>query len=399
MPEKVGDDILIKIDGHILLQYFKFVMRGRNMKKVFIHAYAAGNLGDDLLIRILCERYPKVHFKICADESYKERFKDIGNLSVYSPADKYVRLIDKVINRIKSTDRGFWKLLLKTSYATVHIGGSVFVQHHDDFGAAFRLDEELSARSKRIYVVGANFGPYTDEQYYRKYYELLQCYEGVCFRDRYSWGLFQELTNVVYAPDVVFNYKADISASEKKQVLISVIDMKNRTGKWGISQYDQSYKKFIVNLADEYIKRGYHVKFISFCKFQGDESAIEEIITLAGDWQKGRVSACYYEQDISQCIRSFAESEVIIGTRFHSVVLGWLMKKKVLPIVYDSKTKHMLEDNDCSFYLELSELDQDAGQIVQKIEEMKVLDIESLVIESAKQFQILDKVLSNEENI
>ncbi|MGC4019348.1 MAG: polysaccharide pyruvyl transferase family protein [Muricomes sp.] len=196
------------------------------MKKVFIHAYTAGNLGDDLLIRLLCDRYPKVHFRICADESYKERFKDIDNILVYSPSDKSVRLADKLINKIKHTDRGFWKFLLKTSYATVHIGGSVFVQHQDDFSAAFHLDEELSARSKRIYVVGANFGPYTDEQYYLKYHELLKRYEGICFRDKYSWELFQELPNAMYAPDVVFNYKTNVSVPEKRQVLISLIDMK-----------------------------------------------------------------------------------------------------------------------------------------------------------------------------
>ena len=84
------------------------------MKKVFIHAYAAGNLGDDLLIRILCERYPRVQFRIFADHTYKERFKDICNLSVYSPEDRYVRVMDRIAGGVKHTDRGFWKWMLKT---------------------------------------------------------------------------------------------------------------------------------------------------------------------------------------------------------------------------------------------------------------------------------------------
>lgn len=362
------------------------------MKKVFIHAYTAGNLGDDLLIRILCERYPKVHFRIWADESYRERFKDIDNLSVYSSLNKYVRIIDRVIDRIKHTDRGFWKLLLKSSYATVHIGGSVFVQHQEDFSTAFHVDEELSVRSKRIYVVGANFGPYTDEQYYLKYHELLQRYEGVCFRDKYSWKLFQDLSNVMYSPDVAFNYKADISVHEKRQVLISLIDMKERTGKWGINQYDSSYKKFIVNLVSRYIQKGYHIKFISFCRFQGDEEAIQEVI-LAGCWPEGQFSTCYYDQNLSQCMESFAESEIIIGTRFHSVVLGWLMRKKVLPIVYDRKTRNMLEDNEYPFYLELDELEQDVSRVIQEIDKMEIMDIDKLVSKAQRQFQALDNVL------
>ncbi len=367
------------------------------MKSVFIHAYTAGNLGDDLLIRILCERYPKVHFRIYADESYKERFKDIGNLSVYSPSDKRVGFVDMAISKVKHTDMGFWKLLIKTSYATVHIGGSVFVQHQDDFGLAFQLDEGLRARSRRLYVVGANFGPYTDEQYYRQYYELLQKYEGVCFRDRYSQRLFHKLPNVTYAPDVAFNYKADVSVPEKKQVLISVIDMKDRKGKWGISQYDRPYKRFIVNLADGYIKQGYHIKFISFCKYQGDEEAIKEIIALAEGWEKEQVSTCFYDKNLLQCIKSFAESEIIIATRFHSLVLGWLMGKKVLPVVYDRKTKHVLEDNECSSYLKLDDLEQNISQVIQKIEELKVMDIKNLVSEAEGQFEKLDQILKRKE--
>ena len=33
------------------------------MKKVFIYAYLAQNLGDDLMVRILCERYPHIKFQ------------------------------------------------------------------------------------------------------------------------------------------------------------------------------------------------------------------------------------------------------------------------------------------------------------------------------------------------
>lgn len=71
------------------------------MKRVFIHAYAAGNLGDDLMIRILCERYPKVKFLICADESYKLRYSDLKNLHVYSSDDKRMKYINRLIKNKK----------------------------------------------------------------------------------------------------------------------------------------------------------------------------------------------------------------------------------------------------------------------------------------------------------
>ena len=78
----------------------------------------------------------------------------------------------------------------------------------------------------------------------------------MCIRDsRYSAGLFPELPQVRYAPDVVFNYHAAAVQKQKHQVLFSVIDMKNRHGKWGISQYDMAYKRFIARLADGYLER------------------------------------------------------------------------------------------------------------------------------------------------
>lgn len=362
------------------------------MKNVFIHAYAAGNLGDDLLIRILCERYPAVRFKICADESYKERFRDISNLAVYSPSDMIVRLVDKAAAKLKKADRGFWKYLIKHSFATVHIGGSVFVQHQDDFGPAYRLDEELCARSNRIFVVGANFGPYTDEQYFKQYYELFKQYEGISFRDRYSYELFQELPNVTYAPDVVFNYHIN-AETPKKQVLMSVIALHDRTGKFGISQYESSYKKFMSELVQEYVSRGYHIKFVSFCRFQGDETAIREILSQAGLQDSDKVSVCAYDCCLEECMKCFAESEIIVGTRFHSVVLGWLAGKKVLPIVYDVKTRRLLKDNQCPFYLELDDLNQDAAAAARKMDGIGAVDVQKLIREAEGQFKALDKAL------
>ena len=60
------------------------------MKKVLIYAYMAGNLGDDLMVLVLCQRYPNVNFRLWADKSYKKRFQHIRNLKVYSPDDKKV---------------------------------------------------------------------------------------------------------------------------------------------------------------------------------------------------------------------------------------------------------------------------------------------------------------------
>ncbi len=366
------------------------------MKRVFIHAYAAGNLGDDLLIRILCERYPGIRFSIYADSSYRVRFADLKNLRVYSPDDKMVRCIDSILKRIKNCDNGMWKLLVKFSYATVHIGGSVFVQHEDDFSLAYELDCRLRRLSRCLYVVGANFGPYTDDSYFRMYKKLFRAYSGICFRDRYSEYLFKESGNIRYAPDVAFQYRCPGKCKvEKKQVLLSVIYMDNRGGKYSICQYSEGYYNLMAGLAEQFIEKGFTVRFISFCKMQEDERAIGIVINRMKDRYKDKVSTFFYDMDIKGCIDQFYESEIVVGTRFHSIILGWLAEKKVLPIVYDRKTLHTLEDLEVKDYIQLEELEQiDVREVAEKAISCSVLNVESLKRESELQFSDLDRILS-----
>lgn len=375
------------------------------MKRVFIHAYAAGNLGDDLMIRILCTRYPNVRFYLYADAVYKSRFKDIKNLKVYAPSDSYVVYMDRFLNKIKHTEMGLWKFLIRRSNATVHIGGSVFTQHEDNYAAALHLDFELCRLSHLLYVVGANFGPFTDDNYYKDYQKLFAGYKDICFRDRYSYELHKNLPNVRYAPDVVFNYKTGHTCRPKKQVLISPIYMENRGGKYSICQYTESYMDFLVHISLEFLNLEYDVKFISFCAFQQDDQAIalllERLKKEAAENSRPNimehVSACYYDQNMTECLQAFEESELVIGTRFHSVILGWLYGKRTLPVVYDNKTVQVLKDNHVNDYITLEETKHftaaDIGQITRQLIDSTPADISDVVKASAAQFAGLDKLL------
>lgn len=363
------------------------------MRRVFVHAFAAGNLGDDMMMRILCQRYPDIKFCLFADESYKSRFRDIKNIKIYSSTDSLVIRIDRLLNQLKGTEMGFWKLLIKTSIATVHIGGSVFTQHEDNYADAIHLDSELCRLSKRMYVVGANFGPYVNEQYYKDYQKLFQSYTDICFRDQYSYRLFQNLPNVRYAPDVVFNYKQAKLQNEKKQVLISVIDMENRGGKYSICQYTEVYERFLLGMSREFLKRDYHVVFMSFCAIQEDGKAIERLRSQMSE----NTEVCYYDQNIEECVQKFFESEIIVGTRFHSIILGWLAEKKVLPIVYDNKTVRTLEDNEIKEYITLDMLgsitEEEIADWTERLIKSRPMDVSAIRAASDKQFEGLDKLL------
>ena len=134
------------------------------MKRVMIHAYLAGNLGDDLFVAMLCIRYPNIKFHILADESYRRKFQCLKNCRVYSESGFLAQKINKLLQKA-GISRGFWKLMVRGSKAVIHIGGSSFVQHYDDWSAFFGTDLYLAEKSKGLYLIGSNFGPFTDPNY------------------------------------------------------------------------------------------------------------------------------------------------------------------------------------------------------------------------------------------
>lgn len=366
------------------------------MKKVFVHAYLNVNLGDDLMVWILCKRYPDVRFQLLTETKYREVFSELSNVKIYSVSSKTVRFWDWFWKKSRNVNQGFWKMLVRFSDATIHIGGSSFVQHYDDYSAFLNTDVTLRRLSKKMIAIGMNFGPYADENYYRQYYELLGKYDGVTFRDTVSYQLFQELPNVKKAADVVFNYKNEtvVSQNVKKQVLISVIQMRGRNGKYAISQYDCEYKKFMAKVAEAFIDKGYEVKFLSLCERQGDADAIREISDIIMDENKGRISQYNYQGNIEECVHIFEESEIVVGTRFHSIVLGWLKEKRVLPIIYDEKTQNVLDDVEYPVYIGLDDLDKiNLEDILENIPKMESEQVKKLVSEAEKQFWASDIAL------
>ena len=363
---------------------------------VFIYAYIAGNMGDDLMVRCLCERYPKIKFVLCADGKYKEGFGDIKNLTFYDQCGEKAKCWNRFWKKVKGTEDGFRKMLIKMAKMVVHIGGSVFVQHFDDYSLLLQSDQQLRRLSRRIYVVGANFGPYTDINYYKQYHELLRHYDGVVFRDKYSKELFEDLENVRYAPDVVFNYYSESQMKEKKQVLMSVISMEERNNKFAISGYAQDYYLFIEKLSKAYIHEGYEIVYISFCQMQKDEEAIKKIRAQLSEGEKQHTKVCCYQGDnLQECMGMFDESEVVVGTRFHSIIIGELKEKKIIPIIYDQKTRHVLDDQGELEYVLLEQLkDADVEQVMRGAKRLSKETKNKLITDADGQFAYLDEILN-----
>ena len=300
------------------------------MKKIFIQAYLKKNLGDDLFLKILLERYKKEKFQIIGPKEYKEIMP--SNLKVI----KNKKIINKMLNILTNNKISLKKIYSNKSDITVIIGGSMFIQSSNFY-------KRNDHYGKNYFIIGSNFGPYKSQEFYDKYYNIFKDAKDVCFREKYSYELFKKLKNIRYAPDVIFSLDTNnIEIKENKKVVISIIDCERKIGK----EYQEIYDKKIIEIMRWFIKRNYTICLMSYCKEEGDEDAINRIIQKLDTHNKRKIETYFYNGNISEALKIMANCEVIVGSRFHSNILGLLLKKTIIPIAYSDKMINILKDID-----------------------------------------------------
>ena len=334
--------------------------------KVFIEAYLYGNLGDDLFLDILSERYPNTEF--------------ITVSHFYEPISEQVKVHnDRWLGKLIPL-RKIQKFYAKKCDLVVSIGGSMYIEGVSEMSP-------VADFGKKYYIIGANFGPYDSQQYVRKHHQFFPNAEDVCFRENYSYRLFQEIKNVRKAPDIVFSCKYIPEHREHRhQLILSVINCQNE-----LEKYRECYLSKMAQLAENFVERGYEVCCMSFCKAQKDEEAIEEIRRRC----KVSIDTYYYRGNHKEALQMIADCEVVIGTRFHANVLGFLFHKAVIPIVYSKKTSNMLEDlNFQGKSISLNEIDKFEAEEITEQDLQYRLEIDKIKERAEEQFMKLDKVLN-----
>lgn len=385
--------------------------------KVFVNAYLENNLGDDLFFEILKNRYKGNKFYVMSSSIKKE-----DDIVVYKN-----KFINKVIQRFELK-----KLITNKCDIIVSIGGSMYMEQKNDTNRKFFLGR------KPYYILGSNFGPYHSETYFNNAHKFFEKAEDVCFRDKYSYNLFSDIPAVRYAPDIIFsldvekllnntiekvkdninvnnikedkdNYnKANIKDNKKdsdklhaKRAIFSIISCKNKLDE----KYEENYRQAIIEMTKRLINDGYKITYMSFCKNENDELAIEEILNKLNENTNQNstrennlrdfIETYYYRGNIKEALEVIYSSDIIVGTRFHATILGLLLNKTVMPIIYSDKTKHVLEDlNFKGKTVDIRELDNYNIEELFENENMNYkLNVKKIRKEAELQFKELDKVL------
>lgn len=299
---------------------------------VYLIAYCKNNLGDDLFIRTIVRRYPNEKFYLCAHPKYTKAFANEKNLLVPNRLMYFaLRLRRKLLHE---KGRLINSLRFRTANAVVQIGGSIFIER---FSGEIAVHFEQHAHK---FLIGCNFGPYKTEDFFRYGKRKIAASEDCCFRDLFSFNLFKDLSNVRYAPDVLFSmHNLPQSTENNGCVGISVIDISNHHD---LFSFKEKYEQGIVEICNEWTKLGKKVKFFCFCRAEGDTDFALHIKTIVNNSEDFAI--CTYENDIDFFLNELNTCDIIYATRFHAMILGWKMRKNVIPIVYSIKQKNVMED-------------------------------------------------------
>ncbi len=367
------------------------------MKKMMICAYTEFNLGDDLFIKVLCERYPDTRFMIIAPRLYKLVFKDIKNLKVYASDSVLFRGVNYVFRKLKLHPNFVQRLLGDQSDGTVHIGGSIFMQG-EGWAEYVAAAEDVRNKSKPYYLMGANFGPFTDEGYVQHYRKVFPEYTDVCFREQYSYDLFKDLDNVRMAPDIIFQLKydgaeppAEKNGGQGRTIAISVIKPSSKA----LTGFDDLYYEKMKDVAIHFIQQGYAVHFMSFCQHEGDQEAITHILGLIPAEYQGQTHVHLYKTDIDDILAALSDASFIVASRFHAMILGWVFGKPVFPIAYSKKMINVMQDAYFDGkYTDFAHLAELTPEMVYDSMATNTIDVTLQANQAEKHFEQLDAYLA-----
>lgn len=368
------------------------------MKKVLVHGFSMNNLGDDLFFIQLFERYPHVQFYFpTLNIEYKDKFRNINNVKVID-FFKISKVTSRMIYRLPKL---YSQLFMRKFDAVVCIGGSIFMDKklynkkrikevkNYSFISDYKIAKKLG---KPYFVIGANWGPCYNDFFFEFFNEAFNNIYDICFRDNYSYQLFASKRNVRKASDVLLSIDMDTTQKKDKQVSISVMDFRKKEG---LQKYYRAYFDKILELVSFYQNKNYIVNLVSFCEYEGDEEVVDKVYSCLEN--KIRVNRIYYKNNYKEILEVLNNSSLIIASRFHSMILGWALKKPVFSIVYSNKMKNVINDIDentnCNNYILLENIEKLNVSVTERVSVMAIKEVEKIKKDSARQFEKLDGLL------
>jgi colanic acid/amylovoran biosynthesis protein len=349
--------------------------------RIAVDAYFNNNLGDDLFLEILLNRYEEAVFDFMV--------RDISACKAFmnSPRVNF-KSRKQVLRNIKNYE------------AYIFIGGSLFQEpkYWKKQWKIFNFTVSLfNLFKKSTFVLGCNFGPVKTELYRRSYTKTFKKLTHITVRDQYSFNALKELkTNLTVHPDIVLSMKNNNKINKNNKVVgISVID-------WPRNKNFQEYLDFNLNLIQQLILE--ENKLVRLFSFQNTEhisdlKIINKIIDKLDESIREKIDIVSYDGDIRSFLNKYSECHAMVTSRFHSLILSLIYEQSIFSIIYSNKTLQTTEFLDLSIdSLVLNSLkSSDVNEVKDIVVDNKInydkRKLSSLSQDAEKHFEKLDKVI------
>lgn len=310
--------------------------------KIMLYAYLDNNIGDDLMIRLLIQRFPEHEFYLYTDKSLvKYALGDLTNL-VFRPADA-------------------WKQDMDFLDAHVSIGGSIFqaLTKRQKLWRLKRLSKlsRLKGKGLTIATLGSNFGPLSGRLGLKLIEWEVRKNDLVTVRDKEALEMlegFKRVRNFHLADDIVYELESEDPEEVAKRYGLGITAYRSiQPGEKNLEHY-----LALARIGDSFIKKtGKRVALLAFdCERENDLSAAHHIYRLAEE--KAFMEIVPYLGDTKSFLAKFRACEKMIAIRFHGAILADMYQIPFLPVIYSNKMQNFLDDRAFEGKaLKLSELD------------------------------------------
>lgn len=376
--------------------------------KILLKTYPELNLGDDLFLKIILERYPNVHFKMLANKKqYGSFLSTYRNLDIIDRLE-HISLFDRLILRTcisfkisNSLQEKIYKRFIKKQYGTafhdsdlfVTIGGSMFIENSTDRVNKniifYDVINEYFAHKPKFYL-GCNFGPYYSENFLNSFKNIFKQSQDLSFREQASKDILN-IEDIRINPDIVFCME-NIYTKTKKEKSVGFVLVDPRIKKTDKKIDYKSYIESFKSIVDFYLRKNYSIHFFSFCKTENDEAVINDI--LDNNNTNSAIELILYNGDINTFLEKYSAVEAIYCGRFHSMILSMIFNQKILPIIYGEKMTNILPD--VSFkgtFIDISNIEKDV-EVYHKYLYENEYDINELPQKANHHFINLDQLIN-----
>ncbi len=350
-------------------------------KKILLIGYTKLNLGDDLFLTLVINRYKNYKIDLYCDKRYTIPFKTAKN----------VNIINRNFYNEENIDISNYCLC-------IYVGGSIFQERYISIYAykakelLARVIKDCKKNNIPFYFLSSNFGPYLTEKYFKLCDECIKNCSGINFRDKKSYDVFKKYENVHYIPDLAYSLEFNKKKTINNTVGVSLINI-YAINRGDIDKYYFEYMKFLKKNIEKYVKDGKTVYLYSFCTGEQDDKAIETLMSMIDSKCWNRIKKVYYKGNLEEFLNIYSRMEYMLCTRFHAMILSSIFKQKLVVVNYSTKISNVI--NDYKLKCTYIEIDKDIENKIIPLKDYKVCSNVDNIREAAKDHYLgIDKDLS-----